>query len=133
MLTAEGCAARRKRLWDALPSPCDALVLGDPSSLIYFANYVPSPFTFRSNDAGALLILQPDRATLVGDDMVQPFLDRAHVDEVVAPTWYDAKHSAPPRRGQLARTAREVLGRIGGRSALGVEPSSVPMGVVPGD
>ena len=27
MLTAEGCAARRERLWKALPSACDVLVL----------------------------------------------------------------------------------------------------------
>ena len=39
MLTAEGCAARRERLWGALPSPCDVLIVGDPSHLIYFAGY----------------------------------------------------------------------------------------------
>ena len=77
MLTAEGCAARRKRLWDALPTPCDALILGDPQSLIYFANYYPSPFLFRVSDASAVLILEPDRATLVADSMLKPFLDKA--------------------------------------------------------
>ncbi len=62
MLTAEGCAARRERLWKALPSECDALVIGDPSHLIYFANYVPSPFVFRTVESGALLLLEPGRA-----------------------------------------------------------------------
>ena len=52
MLTAEGCAARRERLWEALPSPCDVLVVGDPSHLTYFAGYSPSPFVFRTVESG---------------------------------------------------------------------------------
>ena len=66
------------------------------------ANYVVSPFVFRSAEAAALLILQPDRATLVGDNGLQPFLEQAHVDRVEAPTWYDGNRSAPPR----GRTSR---------------------------
>jgi Xaa-Pro aminopeptidase len=46
MLTARGCAARRQRLWHALANECDTLVVGDPSHLIYFAGYAPSPFVF---------------------------------------------------------------------------------------
>jgi Xaa-Pro aminopeptidase len=131
MLTAEGCTRRRRRLWEALPSPCDVLVLGDPQHLVYFANYAPSSFTFRTNDAGALLILQPDRATLVGDNLLQPFLEQAHVDEVVAPVWYDAKRSASLRQALLVQSALEVLrSRPGGR--LGIELSSVPAGLVEG-
>jgi Xaa-Pro aminopeptidase len=125
MLTPEGCAARRKRLWEALPRPCDALVLGDPQSLIYFANYAPSPFVFRASDASALLVLTPDRATLVADSMVRPYLDQAHVDDVVAPVWYDGKHAAPHRKAQVARTGYEVLEKTGARR-IGVESSDVP-------
>ena len=73
MLTAEGCAARRERLWEALPSPCDVLIVGDPSHLTYFAGYAPSPFVFRTVESGALLLLEPGRATLVADDMLGPF------------------------------------------------------------
>ena len=72
MLTAEGCAARRERLWGALPSGCDVLIVGDPSHLTYFAGYVPSPFVFRTVESGALLMLEPGRATLVADDMLGP-------------------------------------------------------------
>ncbi len=75
MLTAEGCAARRERLWGALPSGCDALIVGDPSHLIYFANYVPSPFVFRTVESGALLLLEPGRAILVADDMLGPYIE----------------------------------------------------------
>lgn len=131
MLTAEGCAARRERLWKALPSGCDALVVGDPSHLNYFAGYSPSPFVFRTVESGALLILEPGRATLVADDMLGPYLERAHVDERFAPTWYDGTRSAPSRRGQLIRSAIERLGRIPGRR-FGMELACVPSGLVEG-
>ena len=131
MLTAEGCAARRQRLWDALPAPCDALIVAAPEHLIYFADYLPSPFLFRSCEAGAILLLEPGRATLVGDSMVGPFLDAAHVDEVVAPTWYDGQHPTAERRGLLVASTLERLKSIpGGR--VGVELGAVPAGVVEG-
>ena len=131
MLTAEGCAARRERLWGALPAPCDVLIVGDPSHLTYFAGYSPSPFVFRTVESGALLLLEPGRATLVADDMLGPFLERAFVDERVAPVWYDGKHSAPYRRGQLVES---TLGRLANdaRAAIGVELAAVPAGVVEG-
>ncbi len=128
MLTAEGCASRRERLWKALPTPCDALILGDPQSLVYFANYYPSPFVFRTSDASAVLILEPDRSTLVADSMVQPYLDQAHVDEIVAPTWYDGKRPAPHRRLLLARTALGVLGKLKAKR-FGVESADVPLAI----
>jgi len=128
MLTPDGCAARRKRLWDALRESCDALILGDPQSLIYFANYAPSPFVFRTSDSSAVLILEPDRATLVADSMVKPYLDKAHVDEVVAPVWYDGKHSAPHRKELLTRTALELLTKIKG-PFVGIESADVPTAI----
>ena len=97
--------------------------VGDPSHLIYFASYVPSPFVFRTVESGALLLLEPGRATLVADEMLGPFLDEAFADERVAPVWYDGTHSAPYRRGQLvaigARAAGEGPGAAGGRRAGG--------------
>ena len=115
MLTAEGCAARRERLWEALPAPCDVLIVGDPSHLTYFAGYAPSPFVFRTVESGALLLLEPGRATLVADDMLGPFLERAFVDERVAPVWYDGQHSAPYRRGQLVESTLRRLANMPGQ------------------
>jgi Xaa-Pro aminopeptidase len=131
MLTAEGCAARRERLWGALPTGCDALIVGDPSHLIYFAGYVPSPFVFRTVESGALLLMEPGRAILVADDMLGPYIDCAQVDERFAPTWYDGNHSAPNRRGQLVQSALERLSKIPGRR-IGVEMACVPTGLVEG-
>ncbi len=96
----------------------DVLIVGDPSHLVYFAGYAPSPFVFRTVESGALLLLEPGRATLVADDMLGPFLDRALVDERVAPTWYDGKHAAPYRRGTARRIgARLVWRRVPGRQS----------------
>src|SRR5262245_19579811 len=131
MLTSEGCASRRERLWGALPSACDLLIVGDPSHLIYFANYVPSPFVFRTIESSALLLLEPRRATLVGDDMLGPILDRAFADEKDAPVWYDGRHSTPPRRGLLVESALARPASIPGRR-IGVELAAVPSGVVEG-
>ncbi len=125
MLTAEGCAQRRARLWEALPSRCDVVVLTDPSHLIYFANFVISPFEFRGNDAGAVLILQPDHSVLVADNLLEPYAQRAHADSFVMPVWYKGKRSAPHRRALLTGSAFDVLRPMRPRR-VGVEFSSVP-------
>lgn len=109
MLTPEGCALRRKRLWQEVPGSIEALVVSDPQSLIYLANYAPSTFVFRTSDAAAYLVMERERATLIADKMVKPYLDRAHVDEVVAPVWYDGRHAAPLRREHLRKTALAFL------------------------
>jgi Xaa-Pro aminopeptidase len=131
MLTDEGCAGRRERLWRALSLACDVLVVGDPSHLVYFAGYAPSPFVFRTVEAGALLLLEPSRATLVADDMLGPFLKRAFADERFAPVWYDGNHSAPYRQGQLVASALGRLARMPGRR-IGIELAGVPSGLVEG-
>jgi Xaa-Pro aminopeptidase len=131
MLTAEGCAARRQRLWKALPIECDVLIVGDPSHLTYFTGFAPSPFEFRTVESGALLVLRPGRATLVADNLLGPFVARAHVDESVAPVWYEGKRSAPHRRITLVES---TLGHLAATTAkrVGVELASVPAGVVEG-
>ena len=114
MLTAEGCAGRRERLWKALPAECDFLIVGDPSHLIYFAGYAPSPFVFRTVESAALLLLEPGRATLVADDMVGPF-----VGAVVR-----------RRAGRAGVVRRPALGSLPPWSARAVGPR--PLGAVAG-
>src|SRR3954454_11820619 len=115
MLTVEGCAVRRERLWEAVPAACDVLIVTDPEHLTYFAGYAPSPFVFRAVESGALLLLEPGRATLVGDNLLVTFLDRACVDEVVAPVWYDGRRPTPHRRGRLVATALDRMLAVPGR------------------
>lgn len=134
MLTKEGCKQRRQRLWNALKDKqLELIIIADPQHLFYFANYVHSPFVFRSNDAGAVLLLHPDgRAVLVADSMVKAFCDNAHVDEVVAPVWYDGQHSAPHREAFLVKNVTSLLNKDGGprRRQIGLESSQVPAGVI---
>jgi Xaa-Pro aminopeptidase len=131
MLTVQGCKSRRDRLFAALPSPCDFLVIGDPSHLVYFANYVPSPFEFRTVESSAILILEPTRSTLIADNLLQPYLEKAHVDEVVAPTWYDGSKPTSPRRSQLVESTLTHLEKVSG-GRIGVEFAAVPCGVIEG-
>ena len=130
-LTADGCRTRRDRLWKALTSPCDLLILGDPSSLIYFANYVPSPFEFRTAESSAALVLRPDRAVLIADNLLQPYLEKAHVDSTMAAIWYDGSRPTEPRRIQLVESTLAALQGMGAKR-VGVELAAVPSGIVDG-
>src|SRR5689334_6235199 len=51
MLTADGCRARRARVWDALRDRTDvpALVLADPLHLRYLANFYVDPFSLGAD------------------------------------------------------------------------------------
>src|SRR5262245_64593793 len=120
MLTSEGCAARRKRLWESLTEACDTLIFTQPESLIYLANYVPSSFSFHAVESTAALILWPDRAILLGDNLLSPFLDRSHVNDVVTLDWYTGKRSAGHRRVNLLEALFERLPQ-GSGSRIGVE------------
>lgn len=131
MLTPRGCADRRERLRAAVPAGCDFLIVGSPEHLIYLADFAPSPFVFRTAEWGALLLLEPGRATLIADDMLGPFAEAAHVDERFTPTWYDGDRAAPERRGLLVRSALERLAATPGRR-VGIELAAVPAGVVEG-
>src|SRR5258708_7283911 len=83
-LTAIGCAQRRERLWNRVGDRegADALVITSPESLVYYANYAPSPFVFNTVESAAALVLLPEQSILIGDNLLQSFLDRSFVDEV---------------------------------------------------
>ena len=132
MLTAAGCATRRQRLWDtAAAHGCAALVIGQPAHLVYFANYLPSPFEFRTNESAALLVMQPGKTTLVADSMLDPYTGEAHVDAVASYTWYDGQTGTRPRPVRLVEEMQYQLSEIAGNK-FGIELASVPAGVVEG-
>ena len=102
MLTADGCRERRARLFATLPVTPEWVLLSEPRHLMYFANFYASPFSFRTQNASALLILGADgSSTLVTDNMLGIFADRAHVDERVVADWYVGRGSAPERQSVL--------------------------------
>jgi Xaa-Pro aminopeptidase len=94
------------------------LIITTPESLTYLANYAQSPFVFNSAEAAAALVLWPDRAVLIGDNLTRPFLDQACVDEVVCLDWYTGRKSAPPRcdvliNGVAEQFANRLIQRLG--------------------
>src|SRR5262245_36049043 len=115
MLTAAGCRARRQRLWDRLATKPDWILISDPQHQMYLAGYFQPPFVFNTTNAGAMLILGADgRSILVADNLVGAFAEQAHVDEVVAPTWYRGRHTAPHREAFLVENTLERLGACAG-------------------
>lgn len=115
MLTANGCRDRRARLWAALEEKPDWILLSEPRHLMYFANFYASPFTFRTQNASALLVLGADgTSTLITDNMLNTFADKAHVDERVLTDWYTGVASAPERQGVLVKASKDAMqGRRG--------------------
>jgi Xaa-Pro aminopeptidase len=129
MLTPTGCEARRKRLFERV-THADWIVISDPASLVYFANFCPSPFEFRSQRAAALLLLGRDSAAvLIADNVQEPFALAAHVTETVAPVWYRCIESAGHRRSLLVKTTAEQLLARGVRD-FGYEAASCPAGLI---
>jgi Xaa-Pro dipeptidase len=89
MLTAEGCRARRLRLWDRLDAPGVArLALSDRIHLQYFANAYFDPISLAADIPAVLLIDRAGRATLVTDRRAPKTVDAAHVDETIKTDWY---------------------------------------------
>jgi Xaa-Pro dipeptidase len=110
MLTVQGCRDRRTRLWAAFEEKPDWILLSEPRHLMYFANYSASPFTFRSQNASALLILGPDDQTvLLADNMLGTFAEKAHVSDVIAPRWYEGQGTAPDRQAVLVGAAIDAM------------------------
>src|SRR2546422_10770613 len=114
MLTADGCRARRLRLWAALRGVVDvpALVLADPIHLRYLANFYVDPFSLGA-DFGGLLVIRPDgHATLYHDRRLPDSVQAAHVDQREIVPWYDGQTPGKcPRRLAL----RDPLEANGGR------------------
>jgi Xaa-Pro aminopeptidase len=130
MLTPDGCRARRKRLFDSLDPWPDWIILADPQHVAYFSNYVASSFVFRSQDAGAMLLLSRDgTAVLIADNLCEPFAAEAFVDERVLPVWYRCVESAGHREPFLVRHVVDRLAECPA-TVIGYEPSAVPAGVI---
>ncbi|HKB03880.1 MAG TPA: Xaa-Pro peptidase family protein [Gemmataceae bacterium] len=115
MLTADGCRARRVRLWDSLRGQANvpALVLADPIYLRYLANFHVDPFSLGA-DFGGLLVVRPDgHATVYHDRRLPGSVDAAHVDAREIVPWYDGQSPGTgPRRLTLLPALHANGGRI---------------------
>lgn len=91
MLTADGCRARRQRLWQRLDVPADVpvLVLADPIHLAYFAAAYADPISLGTPMPAVLLVRRDGSATLVTDRRAAPSVTAALVEEKVTTNWYE--------------------------------------------
>jgi Xaa-Pro aminopeptidase len=115
MLTAEGCRARRTRLWAALRGRADVseLVLADPIHLRYLANFHVDPFSLGA-ESGGILVVRPDgHATLYHDRRLPESVQAAHVDRREVIPWYDGHTPGQgPRRLALQAAVQSHGGRV---------------------
>jgi Xaa-Pro aminopeptidase len=131
LITLEGCRERRRRFWSLAQERCDAALFTRPEALSYFTGLCFDRFEFRSNEAGAVLILTPERSILVGDNLTRSYLERAFVEERILHVWYDGKHAAEgDRRSCLMRAAQGVISRLGVRR-WGIDAAATPAGLFP--
>lgn len=130
MLTQAGCMARRARLWEAVPTAYEWLLIADPRHVLYLSNFWIHPLTFSAGERCWLLLERDGKATLLGDNFSlrsragDPFVD----DEVMV-KWYDHKHSVVNRDHSLLKAAELVADRLYGRCGA-VEAEWLPVGAV---
>src|SRR6187397_3464368 len=114
MLSADGCRARRQRLWEAISATAHvpALVLADPIHLRYLAKFNVDPISLGA-DFGGLLVIRPDGyATVYHDRRLPESVQAAHVDQREIVPWYDGPS---PGQGPRRLATRGALEANGGR------------------
>ncbi|MBX3442056.1 MAG: aminopeptidase P family protein [Planctomyces sp.] len=130
MLTKEGCLFRQKRLWDAVPSHVDWLLVADPRHVQYLVNFLVQPLSFSGGERALLLLEREQGATLLGDNFALRAGSSEHyADREVAETWYDHKHSVQNRDHVLFAALRHVAPRIRGMVGL-LEAEWLPLGAI---
>lgn len=128
MLTKAGCLARRERLWEAVPTSCEWLLIADPRHVLYLSNFWVHPLSFSGGERGWLLLEREGKATLLGDNFtLRSGAGEAFVDDEVIVKWYDHKHSVINRDHALLKAGEQVADRLYGRNGA-VEAEWLPVG-----
>jgi Xaa-Pro aminopeptidase len=128
MLTKEGCVARQKRLWNAVPAEIEWLLIADPRHVHYLSNFWVQPFSFSIGERGLLLLERGGETTLFADNFTRraaagtPFVDREVIEE-----WYDHRHSVINRDHALIRALGAAADRLYGREGV-IEAEWLPLG-----
>lgn len=130
MLSKDGCLARRKRLWAAVPAEVEWLLVADPRHVHYLANFWVEPLSFSGGERGLLLLERDGTVTLLADNFAfrssatEPYIDREVLD-----TWYDHRHSVRNRDQSLFSALNAISGKLRGRPGL-VESEWLPAAAV---
>ena len=131
MLTAQGCRARRERLWGALCEQIEWALIADPRHVHYFSNFWINPLSFSAGERVFLLLERTGRATLMGDNFaLRAAAGEPLADEVVGEKWYDHRHSVASRSGVLLAAVTRLLDRVAPAAGL-VEGDWVPLAGLP--
>lgn len=127
MLTKEGCASRRRRLWEKVPADVQWLLIADPRHVHYLSNFWVHPLSFSAGERGLLLLERENGATLLYDNLTSGSrANEPHVDRDVVETWYDHRHSAGNRDHALIGALKQVTKSLPGRPGL-VETEALPV------
>jgi Xaa-Pro aminopeptidase len=108
-LSAEGCQARRARLFSRLDPTPDVIIAGGADQLAYFANFHIPEHVFQANSASAFLVMTPNECTLVHDNLLDSFAELAHTEKKRCVTWYRGIEPAGDRRALILEEARKEL------------------------
>lgn len=129
-LSMDGCDARLRKLWQALPEWVEWAVISSPDHLAYFCNFFADRFSFTSESfCGVLILERGGNRCLVTDRAAKAAASRAFTDDLRCPVWYDGSRSVIERRAHLVETAIAQLADRHCRH-LAIEFSSCPAAIV---
>ena len=131
MLSASGCAMRRRRLMQKLDSPAECAIVADPSHLMYLANWPIEPFSWSSASPAILLVEADGRGTLVADNLAIRNPETIHVEKLEVVPWYNHSDSPGDRRLAVIERTLRLLCQAMPRS-FAVETRAVPAEIMRG-
>jgi Xaa-Pro aminopeptidase len=119
MLTKEGCAARRKRLWNGVPAEIEWLLIADPRHVHYFSNFWIQPLSFSAGERSYLLLDRKEGTTLLVDNLaVNSAAAEPHCDRTIVDPWYDHRRAPRNRDHALENALKQAAPRLAGRPGL---------------
>jgi len=128
MLTAQGCRARRARLWERVGSDVDLILISAPWHIHYLANFYIASETLNLSSSSFLALDRDGSARLFVDNWTAGAARAAHVDEVIVYSWYDMRGPGRDRQAGVIAQLVAWLQRARPRR-VAVEASHLPWAV----
>ncbi len=130
MLSQAGCLARQERLWEAVPTHLQWILISDPRHVLYLSNFLVQPRSFSRGERALLLLDRDNGVTLIGDNFtLRSAAAEFFVDHEAIEQWYDHKHSIENRDHALFRALKSVVPQLKGRAGA-IEAEWLPVGAL---